>query len=1302
MIRIILALSFLVFAGSLKAQNYFMTNGNINACGGSFQDDNNGGAEGSQYSANDYTFTICPDNPGDAIQIAFAAFSLQTSPNPNNNDRLYIFDGPDDNANSLGSYTGNQLQGLDVTATITNPTGCLTFVFVCNTNNTGFFPGWEGLISCVTPCAIPIAASVISDPAPQGNTQSVGVCLDAPVTFSDNGSYAEAGFNLVEYVWNFDDGTVESGGSEITHVFTEPGEYIVTLTVIDNNGCNSLNLDPLQILVSTIPVFNTEWETVTCLGEDIMLDGNPVQSVTWTSLPPQVVAGTTYLADGAGFAYSSSIVFDFFDPGQTLENCDDLLDILVNMEHSYMGDLEVQLTCPDGTTVIMVGFPENGGGGTFLGEAIDDGSTDPGVGYDYYWDPDANNGTWGQNAGGGSLPAGSYESWQDLCAFVGCPLNGEWTLTITDNLAIDNGYIFYWGINFNPALFPGVTTFTPTIGMGSDSSWWEGPFISDISADGNTISVLPPALGLYEYTFYATNNFGCTFDTTVTIEVIPGPSVNAGLDMIMCSDPVQLNPEVTVGGNVSDCVLSLLMQDTFGDGWNGHTLQVWVDGALQETFTLNFGNSQTVSFTLPGGANYELILTDGGWNGEIFFTLSDTFGNELFSIGPGGIPTNTPLFNSSCGGFGSYIYEWTPVTGLSNPNIPNPMADVNQTTEYTVTVYPDGYPGCASSDQVIVAIDPAVDPGQDSTMVICFNYGVFNLFDHLQGTPVVGGVWTDSNGNVMDGMFDSYNDANEVFTYTVENVLCTAFASVDITIIPVTDPVCCQFEFEIEPINVSCIGYTDGQLDIEVFDSTEGGPWLIQIFQNNVLIDSETINTAFTFTDLTIGDYVLTITDAGSCVTNELFSIYDPIPMEFETVADILICVDGIALLGAWSDMDPGDWTYTWDNNAGTGDEVGVSPVIETLYTVFATSGDGCISDPLNVLVSVRDSLTLFTIADTLICQGTLAFLNVDEATGGFGGPYSFQWTYFGVPIGNVDSLAYPPAQTATFCVTMEDACETPAVTECMTVTIEEPIDVLFSADTTAGCVPLELEFTNLIDPSLFADAIWTMGDGSVYNSTDVSHAYVLPGLFDVSLTLFSPIGCIYNVVYDNYIIVYPNPIAGYHADPQPTTVPDTEINFYDYSQGNIVEWFWNFDSLATSTEQNPVYEFPNLYGGIYPVTLTVTDVNGCVDDVTRFVDIDDYYNLFIPNSFTPNNDGVNDVFFAQGTDIDPNRFHLWIYDRWGELAYESVDIDGVWTGNFEGGDYYAPDGVYQWRCIVYSETTAKRNEYFGTVTLLR
>ena len=151
-----------------------------------------------------------------------------------------------------------------------------------------------------------------------------------------------------EWNWDYDDGTidVETSGGSVFHTFDEPGEYIVSLSVIDNNGCASLNVQPLQVLVSTIPIFNAVSTSPLCVGSPGFIDGNPVQSVTWTALPPQVVAGETYLADGAGFSYSSDLNFDFFDDGATLEDCDDLLSVSLNIEHSYLGDLAISIQCP--------------------------------------------------------------------------------------------------------------------------------------------------------------------------------------------------------------------------------------------------------------------------------------------------------------------------------------------------------------------------------------------------------------------------------------------------------------------------------------------------------------------------------------------------------------------------------------------------------------------------------------------------------------------------------------------------------------------------------------------------------------------------------------------------------------------------------------------------------------------------------------------------------------------------------------------------------------------------------------------
>ena len=112
------------------SQVFIMANETAETCTGTFVDAGNAeDGTGNPYPDENFTYTLCPNNPGDAVSVQFVAFGLETNPNPNNSDYLFIYDGPDAGSPSMGNYTGNALQGLPVTATVNNPTGCLTFVF---------------------------------------------------------------------------------------------------------------------------------------------------------------------------------------------------------------------------------------------------------------------------------------------------------------------------------------------------------------------------------------------------------------------------------------------------------------------------------------------------------------------------------------------------------------------------------------------------------------------------------------------------------------------------------------------------------------------------------------------------------------------------------------------------------------------------------------------------------------------------------------------------------------------------------------------------------------------------------------------------------------------------------------------------------------------------------------------------------------------------------------------------------------------------------------------------------------------
>ncbi|MCB0762066.1 MAG: PKD domain-containing protein [Flavobacteriales bacterium] len=1239
LLQIVFTLSVALFSiGGLAQGNIFISNGEVTACGGSFQDDNSGGAEGSPYSDTDYTFTICPDTPGDVIQVDFVAFSLQTSPNPNNSDYLTIYDGDNTGESSLGSYAGNFLQGLAVTGTVNNTSGCLTFVFTCNTGNTNSFPGWEALISCTTPCAPPTALSEVTNPLPSAEG-FVGVCMGDEITFSDAGSFAETGFTLGNYIWDLGDGTILEGANltEVIHAYDEPGEFIVTLTVQDNNGCYSLNVVPMQVLVSTIPVFYTDWTEVVCLGGEGFVDGNPIQNVTWTALPPQVVAGETYLADGAGFSYSSELTFDFFETDAVLENCDDFLSVFVNMEHSYLGDLEIYIECPDGTSVTLLDWGLNSGGGTFLGEAVDDGTTLPGTGYDYGWMPGLTNGNLddgnsssvtytnnaGQNVTANIVDPGFYESDEDLCNLVGCPLNGTWTMNVIDNLAIDNGYIFEWGLSFNPYLYPDITTFTPEVGLGVDSSWWEGPYITSTSADGNVAYLEPPALGTYEYTYFATNNFGCTYDTTVVVEVVPGPVVDAGQDQTLCGD-LQLNAVIVSNEfPTPPCQFTIeLYNDANMFGWDGASIDVTIDGQYQGNYT-TFNNSTEVLITIESGQLLEIDYFASPWGGTAgnAFNIFDDSGNLVFASDDD--PADGLVFSSDvlCVGEGQIQYEWTPSTDVDNPNIPNPTITQlsGGETQFEVTAYPAGFPGCASSD--FVTITPA-------------------------------------------------------------------------------------FEYSTTSGNPSCAG-NDGFIHVYVNELTGNPPWTIEFYENGGLV--ETVNSnggTEEFNGLFPGNYTVSIINAA-CTYDIDFVIDQPDIIVIETSPDSTICIGGTAVLEASSPQDVDDsWTYIWDQGVGNGMSVAVQPDVPTTYSVFAIDDFGCESAAVTVDVDIFDGLSLEVANDTLICIGGTADLLVQSSSGGNGGPYEYFWTYNSQFVSSDEDFQDEPSADGEYCVTLTDGCETPAVTECMMVTLEEELIVKIESDTTRGCYPADIVFSVGNDPDSYALAQWTISDGTfIFNSSEFTHTFEEPGSYSVGLTLTSPIGCVYSAYEENYISIFDNPKANFHFSPIPTTIPETEINFFDDSEGSISDWLWVFDTinyLGVSHEQNPVFSFPYDVPGDYPVTLTVTDENGCENSVMKWVVIYDIFNVFVPNSFTPNADGVNDVFFVQGSDIDPDRFELIIFDRWGEKVFETRDMNVPWLGQVNNGKHYANEGIYEWRLVVYSLSTTERYILQGTVNVIR
>ena len=735
----LIALAILGTTTGLAQDSYTIAQPLINSCQASFQD--TGGEPGGGYQNNEnLTSTICPDAPGFAISLNFGAtpFNLSTA-GAAPLDQITIYDGDDITAPPIGTWSGSDSPGV-ITASFANPTGCLTVTFTSNATGTGRFAAF---ISCSVPCEPPVAIASIT-----GSTESPAlVCQNEVLTFDASASTAASGFNIAEYKWVFDDGTVDSlSGPIVEHSFSVPGEYVVQVYLTDDNDCASTNLVDLQLLVSTTPIFSETSisDTTVCQGQPVILDATGVFPITWSAIPEANFGDGIYLPDDQSQPFNSTLTFGGFSPNATLENIADLESICVSMEHSYMGDLVIFVTCPNGQNVY---FHQQGGGSTFIGNALD-GETEPptpGECLDYCWEPNATNGTWADNATfGTTLPTGSYESVQPMNQLVGCPLNGTWTFTVNDLFGADDGFLCSWEINFDPSLYPDLTEYTPDLGLSTlDSANWAG---ANVVVDPQTplIAVVnTPQPGVFDYVFSVTDNFGCTYDTTMTVTVTPSPQA----------------PIIITGDEVicEDGIAYLVAPSGF------------------DSYLWNPGNATGTNVNVQAGT-YTVTVAFGNCP-----LTSDPF---TVSLAPNPVPIITgPQF--SCGGVpvtltteDEYVsYNW------SN-NSQSPSVSVGSGNWFVTVTNEFGCSGTSASYPVTVAQDPVAAFGTNPLSP----QPVTTTVDFTDASTASGGnietwFWDfDDEENTSSAQNPSYT-FNDPGTYDVLLVVTTADGCIDSTIV---------------------------------------------------------------------------------------------------------------------------------------------------------------------------------------------------------------------------------------------------------------------------------------------------------------------------------------------------------------------------------------------------------------------------------------------------------------------------------------------------------------------------------------
>ncbi len=457
------------------------------------------------------------------------------------------------------------------------------------------------------------------------------------------------------------------------------------------------------------------------------------------------------------------------------------------------------------------------------------------------------------------------------------------------------------------------------------------------------------------------------------------------------------------------------------------------------------------------------------------------------------------------------------------------------------------------------------------------------------------------------------------------------------------------------------------------------------------------------FNSLSIGTFNILVTDANGCQVTGQVVITEPTLVEVTaTISQTTICVSNCVNISApATGGNGGPYNYYWNQGLDSNEVQNVCPSENTTYSVYAEDVMGCASNVELITVNLHDSLRVDAGPDIEICPEEEVTLGA-AATGGDGNGFRYSWS----PLAAVSDpfSANPttqPTATTTYEIRVTDNCGSPAAIDSVTVIVNPlPTVDFYGEDTLAGCEPFDVNLISTSSPQQFAR--WTIGD-DISASGFVADISDLPdGVYDVKLEVTTPAGCRDVLTKQNYLTVYPIPDANFEASPQPTTVFDTRISFNDLSTGNVVDWTWDFAGLNVSKDRNPNYQFP-ADTGEYGVNLNVSTVRGCEHDTTIIVRIGAEYNLYIPNSFTPNGDGLNDVFSPVGLGVDPDAYSIYIYNRWGELIYEAKTLNRAWDGRIMNSDQMAAIGSYVWKVVANDYTNdSERNEYTGYINVIR
>jgi|GEM_PF-434937 len=730
----------------------------------------------------------------------------------------------------------------------------------------------------------------------------------------------------------------------------------------------------------------------------------------------------------------------------------------------------------------------------------------------------------------------------------------------------------------------------------------------NITSNDSTLTNLPAGY----YTVTVTDAQGCWDSTSVTISNYDQPTISLTPDgNNVCPNFGMVTTTSTITGGLApyftfwDCHGSIIQ--------NMPQLSILIDST-------NCNYIDTMKFQVMDA--HGCIARD-----SVFIHVIDTT-NPIFTTLP--IPIQYATFNNpnyQIPDFHNLIQNnisdncWIPsrITITQNP-VANTI--INSNTYVTITITDP----CGNSKSTwIRVILPLRASITDTNHVACYGtntgsatvtaYGGISPYTYHWST--IPSQTTSTATNLLAGNY----------TVTVTDSLGVSVT----TSILITQPT--NLSTSISGTNVLCNGGATGSATLTV----SGGTTPYQFLWTGGA-------TSQNRTNLIAGTYTVTVTDHRGCTKTSTVSITQPTVINPIITAHNATCNEnnGVLTINATGGVTP--YQYQWSNSVQNDTISGLSPGI---YTCTVTDGNNC-TKTISDTIFVTPTITIDQIiTNPETCTQMNGSIEVD-ASGGTT-PYQYAWSFGTSQTNILDHLS-----TGTYSVTItdQDGC-----TQTEEATIDNMIIQLSVASTTSsscgqsnGTVTIEV-VSDFVDYTFDWGPIITFNNNSASNLAPGDYSVIVSS-GDCSVTLNFKIGEI------------PGPDACFDITFPFGNGMNIPITFENCSQ-NSDNWYWSFGDFATSNMENPTHDYNQ--EGDYVVTLVATNEFGCIDSVAKIVSIIGDTDIFIPNSFTPNDDGLNDIFLPVMREVNRNGYSLKIYNRFGQLVFISYNIELGWDGKING-----------------------------------